>query len=272
MIGERLVTARRMRGLTQFELAQELGDRYSQQMISLVETGKSNLLIEGLAKISSALDVSTDFLLGLTEDPRPDFQISLDEAISETGPSSTEERKQDYGPDSVEVEALTEIHAQNTGNASRPEYEKYSVSRSLLTKLAVDPRRARIVRIKGHFMSPDLSHDSLVLVDQRKRGLRDNLIYLIIINNAIHEVRRFKGLFTQEYQWQTNFFLDRDYGGQAWVENSWRKRFWEPVLKEHSLLRREDRLYEPIPHDRDTVQVVGQVRCVLEKSFDDDGW
>ena len=70
-LGARLAHARRLKGLTQTELAVALGDRYSQSMISQVERGKSSLLVDGLIGAAQELDVSVDYLLGLTDSPNP---------------------------------------------------------------------------------------------------------------------------------------------------------------------------------------------------------
>ena len=70
-LGARLARVRRRRGITQTELAVALGDRYSQSMISQIETGRSSLLLDGLVNAALELGVSTDYLLGLTDDPMP---------------------------------------------------------------------------------------------------------------------------------------------------------------------------------------------------------
>ena len=55
MIGDRLATARKKKGLTQIELAEALGGRYNQQMISHVERDRSTLRVDGLVNAAKVL-------------------------------------------------------------------------------------------------------------------------------------------------------------------------------------------------------------------------
>ena len=71
MFGQRLVEARRRAGLTQTELAVALGERYNAPMISMVENNHRTLLFEGAVKAAQELNVSLDYLAGLTDDERP---------------------------------------------------------------------------------------------------------------------------------------------------------------------------------------------------------
>ena len=75
MIGDRLADARRRKGLTLADLATALGDRYDHSVLSRVEANKSSLRLDGLIRAASELDVSTDYLLGLTDDPTPAAQL-----------------------------------------------------------------------------------------------------------------------------------------------------------------------------------------------------
>ena len=65
--GERVHASRRARGLTQKELAKECGFPY--QVINRVEQGHQDVYAQRLALIADTLGVSTDYLLGLTEEP-----------------------------------------------------------------------------------------------------------------------------------------------------------------------------------------------------------
>lgn len=76
MLGERMTAARRAAGLKQVDLAAEMGDRYDHTVISAVENGRSSLRLGGLTRAARALDVSADYLLGLTDDPTPAAELS----------------------------------------------------------------------------------------------------------------------------------------------------------------------------------------------------
>ena len=60
-MGERIYCRRKHLGLTQEELAEKVG--VSIQMISNLELGKKAIRPENLVKISSVLNISTDYIL-----------------------------------------------------------------------------------------------------------------------------------------------------------------------------------------------------------------
>lgn len=60
-IGRRIAKRRKQLGLTQAQVA-ELSD-LTQQFFASVETGKKNMRADSIVKVSTALGVSTDFLL-----------------------------------------------------------------------------------------------------------------------------------------------------------------------------------------------------------------
>lgn len=67
-IGERVLLRRRELGWTQHELGAKVGCPY--QVISRLESGRQSVLAERLAALAEALEVSADYLLGLS-DKRP---------------------------------------------------------------------------------------------------------------------------------------------------------------------------------------------------------
>ncbi len=68
-LGARVRRQRMALGLTQAELAAQTEIPY--QVLSRVEHGRQSLYFERLAHLALALGVSTDFLVGLTDTPRP---------------------------------------------------------------------------------------------------------------------------------------------------------------------------------------------------------
>ena len=66
---ERLKKLREDLGISQRELARRAG--ISSAMISLYEAGKKSPTIDVLMKLAVVLEVSADYLLGLTDDPSP---------------------------------------------------------------------------------------------------------------------------------------------------------------------------------------------------------
>lgn len=77
MRGDRLAQAREKRGLTQLELAQEL--EIGDQQIWRYENGKTTPDGDTVARIAKYLNVSTDYLLGVTDFPVPYIDAKLTE-------------------------------------------------------------------------------------------------------------------------------------------------------------------------------------------------
>lgn len=75
MFGKRLAFLRKQKGLTQYELAEELD--FSRGQISNYEQGSREPDFETLQKIAHFFHVSTDYLLGLTDIPTPYYEIDI---------------------------------------------------------------------------------------------------------------------------------------------------------------------------------------------------
>lgn len=69
--GERLKETRDMKGLTQRELASIAG--MNEVQLSRYENSKMEPALSTLENLARKLDVSTDYLLGLTNDPRKHY-------------------------------------------------------------------------------------------------------------------------------------------------------------------------------------------------------
>ena len=268
-LGGRLANARRTRGITQTELAVALGDRYSQSMISQVETGRSSLLLEGLANAAKELGVSTDYLLGLSED---------------------------YFPrDAAQIPQVEGIPVDNLGNVVRSKRDTLCWSSTYLVESQVNPLRAGFVEVRGQSMYPTMPHGSIALVDLQRQWLNHNLIYLIVMNawtpNATYEIRRLRWEDGGDQQWHTDSYLDLKDAGwdfrdgslvfqdgersleelrNSWPANSWRRDIWRVDAGANFMRSRSEYLIAPISHDVN-VRVVGQVRGVL-LMYGDDGW
>lgn len=71
-LGERIKQTRTLREWTQEELAKKIGT--TKHVISNWERGKANPDPEQIIALANALEVSTDFLLGLSDYPQPHFR------------------------------------------------------------------------------------------------------------------------------------------------------------------------------------------------------
>ena len=77
--GQRLREACQLRNLSQTVLGKRIGR--SQGLLSLLETGRAGCGIHNLYRLAQALEVSADFLLGLTDDPVP-YRRTAAEALA----------------------------------------------------------------------------------------------------------------------------------------------------------------------------------------------
>lgn len=66
--GERLLEMRTLRGMTQTDLAYR-ADVKAASVVSDLENGKGDLTGDTLARLALALECSSDFLLGLSDEP-----------------------------------------------------------------------------------------------------------------------------------------------------------------------------------------------------------
>ena len=73
-------------GLSQDQLAHSLGK--DRTLISHVEAGRAGLLVNGLVRAAQVLDVSADYLIGLTDDPAP-----VDDRVNEAEGKAREEAR-----------------------------------------------------------------------------------------------------------------------------------------------------------------------------------
>ncbi len=66
-----MARARRGARLKQVELAAAMGEGVGRSMISMIETGRLLPSFSRAIEAATALDVSLDYLAGLTDDPEP---------------------------------------------------------------------------------------------------------------------------------------------------------------------------------------------------------
>lgn len=77
VLGERIKSTRISRKWTQEQLAKKV--HATKQVISNWERGKANPDPKQIIALANAFDVSSDYLLGLSNLPRPDFRDLLDQ-------------------------------------------------------------------------------------------------------------------------------------------------------------------------------------------------
>lgn len=71
--GQRILEQRKRHGDTQKALAQLLG--VGETQVSEIERGRTTTSAERIALICEHYKVSADYLLGLTDDPKPNYEV-----------------------------------------------------------------------------------------------------------------------------------------------------------------------------------------------------
>lgn len=168
VVGGRLVEARKRAGLTQDELAAALSDRYDRTMISKVERGHASLLSDGLIDVARALNVSTDWLLGLS-----------DEAGS-------------FGVTFATLHPEPVFAGISVGSVAIPDTETpFAFSRQRLESDGIDPANVSVFQVVGDSMIPTLTDTTGILVDKGQTIPRRCDIFVIEAGEALF-VKRFR--------------------------------------------------------------------------------
>ena len=174
MLGQRLSSSRKRLGLSQRELAAEMGRGYDQTMISHVETGRSGLVGEGLSKAATALGVSIDYLFGLTDTPAP-----VSELVT-------------HGSDPNPVAWIPKLAAVvGDGRGGEPYdttiVDRVPFHRRRLTEREINPESCHFVTVQGDSMEPTLPDGCTVLVDTSRRVYQDDGILVMRYEQQVME-------------------------------------------------------------------------------------
>ena len=182
MLGQRLAEARKRAGLMQVELAVALGDRYDQTMISHVERGRSALLLDGAVQAASELDVSLDYLVGLTDDPTPSAELAakLDALADPEGLAGVSAEIHQF-PGTKPIGVYRLGSAAGSGALDLDETIKtYAWFRQeWLSRKGLIAERCGIISVEGESMEPTLPDGCVILMDRNRTRLRSNRIFVL---------------------------------------------------------------------------------------------
>ena len=219
VVGKRLRTTRRRRGLSQKQLAEKIGT--SQNQVSTLEREGSGTSLRTAAAAARALNVSIDYLVGWADDPTPPMELKtrLAEAVArlaDMDPDAGADPGGGVNPDGEDFVAVDEIIASpGTGGNVVDEriIGRVKFPGHWLKARGLDARLCRVVRIRGESMEPTLPDGAAVLVDLDGREPRDRGIFLLRIGDGLPARR-----------------LSRDAGG-GWALKSDNpdKRAWRTV-------------------------------------------
>ena len=180
ILGQRLREARALRAVTQEQLAARTIN--TREAISMVERGKSGWALGKIAAAARALDVSSDFLLGLTDDPTPAGELTralaAATAAAELGDPAARAAAFEDG-DYVGVSEL----ASAAGDGAVVEQERVTgrvkFRRAWLARHGLAARNCRVIEVSGESMEPTLVDGCSILVNLAGRRRRVGRIYVV---------------------------------------------------------------------------------------------
>ena len=170
MLGRRLAEARKRNGWTQVRLASEIDKRYERSMISHVEAGRATLHFDALVKAARALDVSIDYLAGLTDDPSP--------ADDRSRTSSSELQRVPLRSDVIATGEQPDIE-------SAPIMGHLTFRREWLEAHGIAANACSAVEVADDSMEPTLQEGAWILVDHRRTRRLGNGIFALQIENEL---------------------------------------------------------------------------------------
>ena len=171
MLGERLAESRKGAGLTQFQLAIALGDRYDRTMIGHVEHNRSGLLADGLVKAAGTLHVSVDYLLGLTDDPTPAAERDP-KVLPFPGPDDEYESVRRYNAEDLRLAAGVRAFIDREPTPSEVRFRK-----DWLRSHALAAKNLMLLNVIGDSMFPTIEEGDSVLIDESRRAPRSGRVY-----------------------------------------------------------------------------------------------
>ena len=178
MLANRLAAARKRAGLSQRQLAHEMGGRYDRTMISHVESGRSGFVHDGLSKAAEILGVSIDYLLGHTNDPTPSHILAKNSGVDE-------DRSLDVAR--VSMVAATVGAGQGQHGYDETILAKLPLPKTWLPDGGVNPDDYNIVSHTGDWMEPLLPHGSTILVNLASQEFKHKGVFLLQFEEQIME-------------------------------------------------------------------------------------
>ena len=177
-LSKRLALSRKRLGMSQRRLAAAMGSGYDQPMISHVESGRNGLVGRGLCKAAAALGVSIDYLLGLTNHPKPVDEIFKDVYV--------------YDVYRKDVAWIPQIAAVVGLGKKRDIYDTTVVGLrpfpyQKLLEREINPEHCHFVTVQGDLMEPLLPDGCTILVDTSRREFQNDHIYVMHYEQQVME-------------------------------------------------------------------------------------
>ena len=183
IISARLQEARRLRGLSQFQLATAMGS-YTRQMVSRIERGHAIPSAASLVAAATVLQSSIDYLTGLTDNPEPAATLAAKVSELEDVSAVTADDEEEDGH-SVDV---MELHTA-AGAGAVVDFERVKdrirFRQSWLRKNGLVARQCKVIGVKGKSMEPTLTDGCSILIDLNRRSRRVGRIFVVRTDNGL---------------------------------------------------------------------------------------
>ena len=180
IVGQRLRSARALRGVSQRQLAAKVAT--TREAVSMVEHGNSRFSVDKLGAAARALDVSTDYLHGLTDDPTPAERL-VHALADATGSRHADDRGTPAGPgDDSDYVGVSELASAAGGGAVVYDERvtgRIKFRRAWLARYGLAARDCRIIQVIGESMEPTLVDGCSILVNHASRQRRVGHIYVV---------------------------------------------------------------------------------------------
>ena len=147
-------------------------------MISHTEAGRSSLLFDGATKAAQELNISLDYLAGLTDDPTPSARLTAKVSELEDAEALAPADSREFRP--VRLTHGAGIAAGSGANADDERVLGSLAFRDDWLKLhSLNPKRCRVIEVTGDSMEPTLQHRAMILVDFQRTVRRQNKIFAV---------------------------------------------------------------------------------------------
>ena len=193
--GSRVRTIRKLRGLTQTQLAEMTGT--SNSLISMVEQNQTGPSLRNAALIAMALGTSMDYLLGWVEDARRSQEITSELKTKIARVRDLEEgHAEPLDPkwlEHVGIEELDTVVGADAGGTSGAVKGRLKFPYPWLRKHGLKAHMCRIVRMSGESMEPTVPDGCSILLDTASTERRDGKIFVIrtgearLVRRVVHD-------------------------------------------------------------------------------------
>ena len=152
-------------------------------MISHVEAGRSALLFDGATKAARELNVSLDYLAGLTDNPAPAATLAAKVSdLDDAGALVADGDADGHDVDVMELDTAA-------GAGAVVDFERVKdwikFRRSWLRKNGLVASQCKVLGVKGESMEPTLVDGCSILIDRNRRSRRVGRIYVIRTDDGL---------------------------------------------------------------------------------------